>query len=56
MDDKLLHEIRDAVNQEWIFGNERFKDEIESTLQRRVRPGKPGRSRVEEGEESYGVY
>ena len=56
VDDKLLHEIRDAVNQEWILGNERFKDEVESTLQRRVRPGKPGRPRVEEGEESYGVH
>jgi len=54
MDEQLLHEIRETVNQEWIFGNERFKDEVEQALQRRVRPGKPGRPRVEEGR--YGVY
>ncbi len=50
IDDKLLHEIREAVNKEWIFCNERFKDEIKKILQRRGRPGKPGRPRVEEVE------
>ena len=56
IDDNLLHEIRDSVNHEWLLGNESFKDEVEHTLQRRVRPGKPGRPRVEEREKSYGVY
>jgi len=56
MDDQSLHEIRGAVNQEWVLGSERFKDEIEEVLQRRVRPAKPGRPEVKEGEENYGVY
>jgi len=56
MDEQLLHEIRETVNQEWVFGNERFKYEVEQALQRRVRPGKPGWPRVEEGYGRYGVY
>ena len=59
IDDKLLHEIREAVNQELVLGNERFKDEIEQMLKRRVRPGKPGRPKddgVEEEGKCYGVY
>jgi len=56
LDDKQLHEIREAVNQELVLGNGRFKDEIEQVLQRRVRPGKPGRPCVKEEGEYYGVY
>ena len=56
IDDNLLHEIRDSINHEWLLGDDRFKDDVEYTLQRRVRPGKPGRPKVEEGKGSYGVY
>ncbi len=56
VDDDLLHDIRDSLNHGWPLGNERFKEEIEHTLQRRVRPGKSGRPRAEEREKSYGVY
>ncbi|MDB5968219.1 MAG: transposase [Hydrocarboniphaga sp.] len=38
-----LTEVRDALNQCRVYGSERFKDEIEATLGRRVRPGKVGR-------------
>jgi len=38
-----LREIRDGLNQCRVLGSERFKDEIERALQRRVRPGKAGR-------------
>ncbi len=44
---KLLTEIRMATNKGLALGNEKFKDEIESNLSRRVRPKKPGRKRKE---------
>ena len=46
INDNLLHEIHDSINHEWLLGNDRC----------RVRLGKPGRPKVEEGGESYGVY
>lgn len=43
LDPRVVEDIRSALNQCRLCGSERFKDEIESTLQRRVRPGKAGR-------------
>ncbi len=45
MEDGLLHDIRPSVNRSWVLGRERFKDEIEAALRRRVRPAKRGRPR-----------
>lgn len=39
----VLCEIRTAANRGIVLGSERFKDELESQLGRRVRLGKPGR-------------
>jgi hypothetical protein len=47
------------LNQEQVLGSEQFKDKIEATLNRRVRPGIPGRPRkdgVEEEASEYFVY
>lgn len=38
-----LHSIRQASNACGVLGNERFKDQIEAMLDRRVRPEKAGR-------------
>jgi putative transposase len=40
--EKILNDIRNSVNQGMVFGSEKFKDEIEADLQRRVRPNKTG--------------
>ncbi len=42
LDDNIVKEIRESVNKGLVFGSERFKDEIEFNLKRRVRPEKPG--------------
>ena len=39
----VLQEIRATIHQGQVLGTERFKDAIETTLARRMRPGKPGR-------------
>ncbi|MFQ5802395.1 MAG: transposase [Candidatus Methylomirabilales bacterium] len=41
-----LQEIRESLNQCRVLGSERFKDEIEAVLSRRVRPGKVGRPKT----------
>jgi putative transposase len=59
MENDLLHTIRETLNQELVLGSEQFKDRIEATLKRRVRPGQPGRPReegVEEEAAEYEVY
>lgn len=38
-----LSDIRACVKSGLVFGNERFKDEVEQLHRRRSRPGKPGR-------------
>jgi putative transposase len=48
-DDDDLKLIRSEANRSGVLGGERFKDEIEAALARRVRPGKAGRPRVTEG-------
>jgi putative transposase len=45
-DDDDLKLIRSEANRSGVLGGERFKDEIEAALARRVRPGKAGRPRV----------
>jgi putative transposase len=49
LDDKELAEIRISVNGGLVLGEERFKDEIEGVVARRVRPGRGGRPRKTEG-------
>ena len=43
IDSDLMHNIRQSLNSCLVLGNERFKDEIEAQLLRKVRPGKSGR-------------
>ena len=43
LDEKVLTEIRVAVDRGWPLGSERFKDEIEAALQRAARPPPRGR-------------
>ena len=45
--DEELPAIRAEINRSGILGGERFKDEIEAALARRVRPGVAGRPRKE---------
>ena len=46
MDEDVINDIRASTNGNYVFGNERFKDEISGILKRRVVPGKAGRSPV----------
>jgi putative transposase len=55
MDHRQIHAIREALNQEWVLGREDFKDKIERMSKRHVRPGQPGRPRVEEEQAVYYV-
>jgi putative transposase len=43
LDAEVLGEIRDNLNRCRALGSERFKDEIEAALHRKLRPGKAGR-------------
>lgn len=43
IDGKRIEEIRNATNGNYALGNERFKEQIESMLKRRVIPKKAGR-------------
>jgi putative transposase len=43
VDPALLAQLRQALQESRPFGSERFKDEVEKALGRRVRPGKAGR-------------
>jgi hypothetical protein len=56
VDDDALNTIRESLNRELITGSERFKDKIEATLNRRVRPGQAGRPRKDEVREEAGDY
>ncbi len=55
LDKTELHAIREALNQELVLGREDFKVKIEQMTKRQVRPGKPGRPRVEESGVIYYV-
>ena len=50
-----IHNIREALNQEWVLGREDLKDKIERMTKRQVRPAQPGRPRVEEEQAVYYV-
>jgi len=56
LDEDLVHDLRAALNQEQVLGSEQFKDRIEATLNRRVRPGNAGRPRKDGVEEEAGEY
>ena len=47
VDGETLQSIRTTLNQELVMGTDKFKDEIERQLARRVNPGKAGRPRLE---------
>jgi putative transposase len=47
VDGETLQSIRTTLNQELVMGTDKFKDEIERQLARRVKPGKAGRPRVD---------
>jgi putative transposase len=55
LEDKQLHDIRAALNQEPVIGREDFKERIEIMLERQTRPGQPGRPRIEEQSAIYYV-
>jgi REP element-mobilizing transposase RayT len=42
----LTNHVHLLLNQCRVLGSERFKDEIEAALSRRVRPANPGRPKV----------
>jgi putative transposase len=46
LDPARLQEIRESLNQCRVLGGERFKDQIEAALSRRVRPAKAGRPKA----------
>ena len=56
IDEKLLHKIRESVNQDLVLGRDDFKDKIEIMLERAVRKRTPGRPCVKETEGFYYVY
>lgn len=53
IDSDQIHGIRDSLNQCRVLGSERFKDEIERQLKRRVRPGKPGRPTKQRSDDAW---
>jgi REP element-mobilizing transposase RayT len=55
MDHRQIQAIREALNQDLVLGREDFKDKIERMTKRQVRPGQPGRPRVEEAQAVYYV-
>lgn len=48
LEPKLVDEIRQATNGNYVLGDTRFAQQIADALGRRVLPGKPGRPRNEE--------
>ena len=48
-----VQNIRVSVNQEMIYGNDRFKDQIEAMIRRPVRAGKAGRPRLADDKKLY---
>ena len=47
IDKEMITNIRDATNGNFALGNDKFKDQIETMLNRRARPGKSGRPKHE---------
>jgi len=48
LDGDEIKEIRCATNGNYVLGEQRFQEQIESMLKRRVCPGKPGRPKKEQ--------
>ena len=48
LDANVLNDIREALNQELIYGHEDFKKKIEVLTKRQVSPGRAGRPCIEE--------
>lgn len=46
IEERVLEEIRDATNGNFVLGDDRFRAEMEQVLQRRVSPGRSGRPRL----------
>jgi len=55
LDTEDLHEIRESLKHELVLGRPNFKDKIEQITKRKIRPGPPGRPRVEEDGAVYFV-
>lgn len=53
LDGTILHEIRDALNQELVLGRDDFKDKIEQMTKRQTREGQSGRPCIKEAAEVY---
>ncbi|MEO4049403.1 transposase [Pseudomonas sp. CAU 1711] len=47
LDPGLVDQLRSATNGNYALGNQRFSEEVEQALGRRVTPGKPGRPKQE---------
>ena len=47
VDAKLIEEIREATNGNYVLGSDRFKRQVAATLKRRVERGLPGRPRLD---------
>jgi putative transposase len=45
LDESTIAAIRDATNNAWALGGERFREELSRLTQRRLAPAKPGRPR-----------
>ena len=56
LDTEQVHVIRDASAQELVRGREDFKNKIAEVTSRQLRPGVPGRPRVEEADVIYYVF
>lgn len=56
IDNKLLHDIRESVNQDLVLGRDDFKDKIEAVLKRVVRKGILGRPGIKECTGIYDLY
>ena len=50
-----IHAIREALNQELVYGREDFKEKIEQLTKRQTRRGKDGRPSVAEAFAEYAV-
>jgi putative transposase len=46
VDEKTLQRMRESLNQELVIGTDKFKDDVERHLARRVKRGKAGRPRL----------
>ncbi|MFV2004096.1 MAG: transposase [Gammaproteobacteria bacterium] len=56
IDPETLHEIRDSLNHELVFGRSYFKDKVEELTNRQTRAGVPGRPMIGEVPADYVVY